>query len=122
MQSLFSQAISEMVTTQYCNTEHIQAISIAHCICTVQNCAFNYIIITSWLSTISTQLAIAKGGTGRTHYLEAVVITSRQIWGHGVIKCGHVVNKDTINVVENDTNSGGGGWGRMERSYGKVSS
>lgn len=44
------------------------------------------------------------------HYLEAMVITSRLIWGHRVIECGHVVNKDVIDVVENDANSQGGGW------------
>ena len=50
-----------------------------------------------------------EGGTGRTHVLEAMIITSRQIWGQGVIECGHVVNKDTIDVVENDANRQGGG-------------
>ena len=37
-----------------------------------------------------------------------MIITSLQIWGHGVIERGHVVNKDTIDVVENDANSQGG--------------
>lgn len=39
------------------------------------------------------------------HVLEAMIITSRQIWGHGVIECGHVVNKDMFDVVENDATS-----------------